>query len=206
MQSRSHWEKVYSSKATDAVSWFQQHAGRSLRLIEDTGVARDAAIIDVGGGASVLVDDLLARGYTNLAVLDLSGTALDRARARLGARADQVRWIESDVTRAPLEPHSIDVWHDRAVFHFLTEAADRAAYVTQVRRALRPGGFLIVATFAEDGPSECSGLPVRRYGAEQLHGEFGAGFDLLCHEREVHRTPDGKVQPFVYCCCRKAGS
>jgi uncharacterized membrane protein YeaQ/YmgE (transglycosylase-associated protein family) len=185
MKAKSHWENVYSTKATDAVSWFQTHAERSLKLIEETGVAHDAAIIDVGGGASVLVDDLLDHGYTNLAVLDLSGAALAKARARLGEQAEQVRWIESDVTTAPLAPHSIDVWHDRAVFHFLTEEADRAAYVDQVLRAVKPGGFVIVATFAEDGPTECSGLPVRRYRAEELSGWLagklmkGGGFGLL---------------------------
>lgn len=203
MQSKSHWEKVYGSKATDAVSWFQEHAERSLQLIEQTGVDHSAAIIDVGGGASVLVDDLLDHGYTNLTVLDLSGAALAKARARLGERGEQVRWIESDVTTAPLAPHSIDVWHDRAVFHFLTDQTDRQAYVAQVMRAVKPGGFVIVATFAEDGPTQCSGLPVRRYRADELHAEFGGGFELLRHEKEAHQTPGGKVQSFVYCYCRK---
>lgn len=203
MQSKSHWESVYSTKPTESVSWFQEHADRSLKLIEQTGVAHDAAIIDVGGGASVLVDDLLAGGYTNLSVLDLSGAALRHAQARLGERAGQVRWIESDVTQAPLAHHSIDLWHDRAVFHFLTDAADRTAYVDKVLHAVKPGGFVIVATFGENGPLECSGLPVRRYRADELHGEFGGGFDLLGHEQEVHQTPAGKQQQFVYCYCRK---
>lgn len=206
MRSKSHWEHIYATRATDSTSWFQLHAERSLRLIEESGVARDAAIMDVGGGASVLVDDLLDHGYRNLSVLDLSGAALGQARERLGDRAGRVRWIESDVIAAPLAPHSIDLWHDRAVFHFLTDAADRAGYVAQVRRAVKPGGCVIVATFAEDGPAECSGLPVRRYRADRLHAEFGGGFDLVRHEREAHTTPGGKIQQFVYCYCRKIGS
>lgn len=158
MQSRDHWEKVYSTKATDAVSWFQPHADFSVGLIKATGVDRDAAIIDVGGGASTLVDDLLANGYTDLTVLDLSAAALAAARNRLGARASAVRWIEADTTKANLPPNRYDIWHDRAVFHFLTSAEDRAAYVQAVFDSVKPGGHVIVATFAEDGPNQCSGL------------------------------------------------
>jgi ubiquinone/menaquinone biosynthesis C-methylase UbiE len=206
MQSKDHWEKVYTSKATDAVSWFQPHADRSVDLVKGTGAGRDAAIIDVGGGASTLVDDLLANGYTNLTVLDLSAAALAAARKRLGAKAAKVRWIEADITKAELPAHHFDVWHDRAVFHFLTSAIDRAAYVRAVFRAVKLGGHVIVATFAEDGPDECSGLPVMRYNAEGLHDEFGESFTLLRHEMEAHHTPAGKVQQFVYCYCRTKGS
>lgn len=200
---KDHWEAVYGSRPTDGVSWYQPRAEYSLRLIAGTGAGPAAAIIDVGGGASTLVDDLLAMGYGNLSVLDLSAQALAAARGRLGAAARRVRWLEADVLHAPLESASIDVWHDRAVFHFLTAPEDRAAYVAQVERVVKPGGHVIVATFAEDGPLQCSGLPVRRYRAEELHGEFGAGFTLVAHEKEAHKTPGGQVQQFVYCYCRK---
>jgi ubiquinone/menaquinone biosynthesis C-methylase UbiE len=206
MQGKQHWEQVYQTKSTDAVSWYQEHAERSLALIHDTGVQKNAAIIDVGGGASTLVDDLLAEGYSNLSVLDLSGAALAAARHRLGQRADSVRWIEADVTQLELPYHHYDIWHDRAVFHFLTDEADRQAYVRQVFHAVKPGGHVIVATFAEDGPEQCSGLPVMRYSADQLHDQFGEAFRLERHSKEVHHTPGGKVQQFVYCYCRVAGS
>jgi ubiquinone/menaquinone biosynthesis C-methylase UbiE len=206
MQSKDHWEKVYTTKATDTVSWFQTHAGLSLDLIKATGVSRDAAVIDVGGGASTLVDDLLANGYNNLTVLDLSATALAAARNRLGAKASNIRWIEADITKAELPVRQFDVWHDRAVFHFLTTPEDRAAYVQAVFRAVKPGGHVIVATFAEDGPNQCSGLPVIRYCADELHAEFGESFQLLHHEKEAHHTPSGKVQQFVYCYCRRISS
>lgn len=206
MPSKQHWEHVYAVKATDAVSWYQAHAEHSLRLIRDTGLPRTAALIDVGGGASTLVDDLLAEGYQDLSVLDLSAAALQTAQARLGRRAGAVKWRVADITRAVLPVHAYDLWHDRAVFHFLTDPKDRHAYVQAVLRAVKPGGHVIVATFAEDGPLQCSGLPVVRYRAEQLHAEFGDAFELLAHEREVHHTPFGTVQPFTYCYCRRAVS
>lgn len=206
MQSREHWERVYSTKATTAVSWFQEHAESSLRLIQATGVARDAPIIDVGGGASTLVDDLLASGYTNLSVLDLSAAALQAAQARLGARASQVTWIQADVASADLPEHGFEVWHDRAVFHFLTEPQERQAYVANVLRSVKPGGHVIVATFAEDGPTQCSGLPVMRYSADELHAEFGQPFLLQQHTKESHHTPFGSVQQFTYCYCRRAAT
>lgn len=206
MQSKDHWEKVYTTKATDAVSWFQTHAGLSLDLIKATGVSRDAAIIDVGGGASTLVDDLLANGYTDLTVLDLSASALAAARNRMGAKASDVRWIEADITKADLPAKQFDVWHDRAVFHFLTTPEDRTAYVHAVFHSVKPGGHVIVATFAEDGPNQCSGLPVIRYSADELHAEFGESFQLLHHEKEAHHTPSGTVQQFVYCYCRRMSS
>jgi len=206
MQSKEHWEKVYTTKATDTVSWFQPHADLSLDLIKATAVSHDAAIIDVGGGASTLVDDLLANGYTDLSVLDLCAAALAAAQRRLGSRAAKVQWIEADVTKADLPAKRFDVWHDRAVFHFLTSAEDRAAYVQTVFRAVKPGGHVIVATFAEDGPNQCSGLPVMRYRADELHAEFGEAFALLSHQKEAHHTPSGTVQQFVYCYCRRIGS
>ncbi|MRR51332.1 MAG: class I SAM-dependent methyltransferase [Rhodocyclaceae bacterium] len=203
MTMKNHWEDVYSTKAIDAVSWFQLHAEQSLRLIRDSGLGRDAALIDVGGGASTLVDDLLADGYRHLTVLDLSSAALAAAQRRLGVQVQQVCWLAADVTSANLPEAAYDIWHDRAVFHFLTDPADRIAYVRQVLRAVKPGGHVIVATFAEDGPEQCSGLPVMRYRPDQLHGEFGAPFELLHHEREAHTTPSGVVQQFVYCYCRR---
>lgn len=202
MPQKEHWEQVYTTKSTTGVSWFQAHAEQSLRLIQDTGVPRSAAIIDVGGGASTLVDDLLAGGYRALSVLDISAAALKAAQVRLGNTADQVRWLVGDITSIDLPAQAFDVWHDRAVFHFLTTPEQRAAYVRQVLRAVKPGGHVIVSTFAEDGPLQCSGLPVMRYSANGLHAEFGAPFELIRHEQEEHRTPAGGIQKFVYCYCR----
>jgi len=175
-------------------------------LIHNTGLGKDAAIVDVGGGASTLVDDLVAERYTDLTVLDLSAAALAVAKQRLEKLADVVHWMEGDVTRAEFPIHRFDIWHDRAVFHFLTDPVDRHAYVEQVMRSVRPGGHVIVATFAEDGPEKCSGLPVMRYQPESLHAEFGDAFLLIEHEKEVHHTPSGAVQQFVYCYCRKGNS
>ncbi|MBB3059879.1 class I SAM-dependent methyltransferase [Microbulbifer rhizosphaerae] len=203
MQSKSHWEKVYTTKSEDEVSWFQEHAEVSLKLIEQTGAPKSAQIIDVGGGASTLVDDLLDRGYENLTVLDLSGAALESAKRRLGTKSERVQWLEANILETTLPERAYDIWHDRAVFHFLTKPEERKAYVKTVLRSVKPGGHVIVATFAEDGPEKCSGLPVMRYSADQLHGEFGAPFDLLGQEREEHHTPAGVIQRFVYCFCRK---
>lgn len=206
MHPKQHWENVYTNKATDAVSWFQEHADLSLDLIKSAGAGKDAGIIDVGGGASRLVDDLVAAGYSDLTVLDLSAAALNAARRRLGVQENKVRWIEADITRVELPANRYDIWHDRAVFHFLTTPEQRAAYVHTVFRSVKPGGHVIVATFAEDGPVQCSGLPVMRYRPGELHDEFGAAFTLLKHEKEAHRTPSGTVQQFVYCYCRRVGS
>ena len=203
---KEHWEAVYTSKATDEVSWFQPHARLSLDLIGAAAADKDAGIIDVGGGASTLVDDLLAEGYRDLTVLDLSAAALQAARRRLGAQESLVRWIEADITEVELPRKRYDVWHDRAVFHFLTTPEQREAYVQTVFQAVKPGGHVIVATFAEDGPEQCSGLPVMRYRPDELHDEFGAAFTLLKHQKEAHQTPTGKVQQFVYCYCRRAES
>lgn len=206
MAQKDHWEQVYTTKPTTGVSWFQEHAEQSLRLIQDTGVPLSAAIIDVGGGASTLVDDLLAGGYRALSVLDISAAALKAAQVRLGNAADQVRWLVGDITSIDLPTQAFDIWHDRAVFHFLTTSEQRAAYVRQVLRAVKPGGHVIVSTFAEDGPLQCSGLPVMRYSADGLHAEFGTPFELIRHEQEEHRTPAGGIQKFVYCYCRMQGS
>lgn len=204
MQSKEHWETVYTSKKINAVSWFQPHADISLGLIRETGLGLDAAIIDVGGGASMLVDDLLKAGYSDLTVLDLSGAALGEAKKRLGREAGRVNWIEADITCAELAGNCYDIWHDRAVFHFLTDPMDRDAYVQKVLHAVKPGGHVIVATFAEDGPLQCSGLPVVRYRPDELHDQFGASFTLLKHQSEAHQTPAGATQQFVYCYCRRS--
>lgn len=195
-----HWEAVYTSKSVDRVSWFQLHAASSLRLIGDCA-DKDAHIIDVGGGASVLVDDLLDAGYRNLTVLDLAESALAASRARLGARAQAVQWIAADITCVDLPAARYDVWHDRAVFHFLTDPADRARYVAQVLKSVKPGGHVIVAAFGPGGPLQCSGLDVMRYAPDALHAEFGASFRLLGHQTEIHHTPTGREQEFVYCYC-----
>jgi SAM-dependent methyltransferase len=178
----------------------------SLRLIAATGLAGSAPVIDVGGGASVLVDGLLEAGFTDVTVLDLSGAALAASRARLGRSAGSVRWIEADITRADLPPRSFDLWHDRAVFHFLTDRADRQAYLRVLRHALRPGASVVIATFAEDGPERCSGLPVRRYAPSQLHAELGDDFEWLASEREEHVTPGGVLQQFQYSLFRGPGA
>ena len=201
MSAAAHWDRVYSTRRPDEVSWYRAHLDRSLDYIARAAPALDARIIDVGGGESTLVDDLVARGYRDVTVLDVSGTALQFARQRLGPDAKGVTWLEADFTRCALPADRFDVWHDRAVFHFLTQPAERAAYVKQVTRSVRPGGYVIVATFGPQGPMECSGLEVRRYDAEGLHGEFGARFELISHETEVHRTPKGAVQQFIYCFC-----
>jgi SAM-dependent methyltransferase len=195
-----HWESVYRDKAADQVSWFQQHAASSLRLIKE-GADTNAHIIDVGGGASVLVDGLLDAGYRHLTVLDLAESALAASRARLGARAQSVQWIAADITQAELPVAQYDVWHDRAVFHFLTDPDDRARYVAQVLKSVKPGGRVIVAAFGPGGPLQCSGLDVVRYAPDALHTEFGAPFKLLGHETEIHHTPTGREQEFVYCYC-----
>lgn len=205
MSDARHWEHVYNSKPVDQVSWFQPHAETSLALIENVCPERTARIIDVGAGASMLTDDLLDAGYRNLTVLDIAESALQISQSRLGQRSTQVEWWVGDVTTARLPEAGFDVWHDRAVFHFLTDEDARRRYVDQVLHAVRPGGFVIVATFGPNGPLQCSNLDVCRYAPEALHGEFGASFGLLGHRTELHRTPAGKTQEFVYCYCRRSG-
>ena len=196
-ESQSHWNRVYTTKATDAVSWYQTQPGISLELIAAANLPPDAPIIDVGGGASVLVDCLLAQGRSELSVLDISTAALARARARLGADAAKVCWIEADV-REFAPPRRYDLWHDRAVFHFLTDPADRAAYMAVLRRSLNPRGHVVMATFALDGPARCSGLEVAHYDAASLHAEFGDDFAMLDSRRETHVTPSGATQKFTW--------
>ena len=193
---------MYRTKRPDEVSWYAPHLDISLRLIEDAAPDRDAAIIDVGGGEATLVDDLLDRGYRDVSVLDLSATALDVAKQRLGGRACAVDWMHGDVTTFPFPAHRYGVWHDRAVFHFLVHPKDRAAYVRQVAHAVKPGGHVIVATFGPEGPTKCSGLDVKRYDPAALHDQFGPAFHLLRHETELHQTPSGVIQQFTYCYCK----
>ena len=202
MDLKRHWETIYETKRASQVSWFQAEARLSLGLIRRVAPERAAAILDVGGGASTLADGLLEAGYSRLTVLDLSAAALAQVKERLGPAAERVTWHEANVLEARLQPAGFDVWHDRAVFHFLTNAADRMRYVEQVRHAVRPGGHVLVATFAEDGPTRCSGLEVARYAPEALHGQFGDGFCLIESAREDHVTPSGTHQAFVYCLCR----
>ena len=203
MDQKKHWETIYQTKDVHTVGWFQVDARESLDLITRYAPDRTAPIIDVGGGASVLVDDLLSAGYTDLTVLDVSETALEISRQRLGDAAARVKWIVADVRDAPLPERRFTIWHDRAVFHFLTDATDRQAYVEQVQRTVRPGGYVLIATFAEDGPKTCSGLPVVRYSAESLHSEFGPAFRIVTSEHEDHHTPAGREQSFLYCLCRR---
>ena len=202
MDTKRHWEKVYTANAPDSVSWYRAHLETSLALIERAAFARSSSIIDIGGGESTLVDDLLLRGYKNLTVLDVSRTAIEVTRKRLGSAAEQVRWLVGDIFEIELEPHAHDLWHDRAVFHFLTTAERRLAYVRQVTHAVKPGGHVIVSTFGPEGPTKCSGLEVMRYDAESLHGEFGGRFRLVQSSKELHQTPIGTAQQFLYCYCR----
>ena len=197
MNRQQHWNKVYETKGAQEVSWYQPRPELSLTLITASGSGKDAGIIDVGGGASTLVDYLLDAGFTRLAVLDLSGAALTQGRARLGARAAAVEWFEADVT-AFVPPHRFGLWHDRAVFHFLTVADDRRRYVATLRQTLQPGGTVIMATFALDGPPKCSGLDVMRYDEQSIVGELGAEFTLQEVLRETHVTPWQLEQRFLY--------
>lgn len=193
---RAHWEGVYSGKGTERVSWYQAHPATSLRLLVE--VAQPAAsVVDVGAGASTLADELLDRGFTDVTLLDVSATALDVTLARLAGREPQAAVLVADVLAWHPE-REYDVWHDRAVFHFLVQPHDRQRYRDTVLRAVPSGGHLVLGTFAEDGPTECSGLPTARYDADGLAAQFGAGFQLLHAEREEHQTPGGVTQPFTW--------
>ncbi len=203
MNKKAHWENVYRTKGRDEVSWFREHLDTSLRMITNTGVGKDAAIIDVGGGNSTLVDDLLEGGFVDVSVLDISAKAISDSKERLGVKAEQVNWLVADITDVELPVDHFDVWHDRAVFHFLTDAEDRRKYVGLVMRSLKRGSHIIVASFSLEGPQKCSGLDVMRYSPESMHGEFGNNFQLIESLGETHNTPFGTTQEFVYCYCRK---
>lgn len=194
---QAHWQNVYATKAEKEVSWFQENPAPSLDLIAATGIRNDADIIDVGCGASRLVDSLLEKGFSRVAILDLSANALKEVKKRLGRRADGIDWIAADVTG--WQPSSTyDLWHDRAAFRFLTEAADRDAYVVRLKKAVRAGGHVIIATFAPDGPERCSGLPIVRYDPEAVASILGPEFELIDSRRHDHVTPGGNTQRFQF--------
>lgn len=201
MNAQIYWENVYGTRAPDQVSWFRPHLETSLSFIERSAPSRSARLIDVGGGESTLVDDLLAGGYGNLTVLDISQTAIDVTKARIGVLADRVEWLVADVIKTDLPENAYDIWHDRAVFHFLTTAPERAAYVERVKTSVKPGGHVIIGTFGPEGPTKCSGLNKQRYDADSLHGEFGIRFRLIDSIKELHQTPFGTTQQFLYCFC-----
>jgi 2-polyprenyl-3-methyl-5-hydroxy-6-metoxy-1,4-benzoquinol methylase len=199
---KTHWEKVYSAKPASGVSWYQSEPRLSLELIRAVAPTSGGRIIDVGGGASVLVDRLLDQPFVRIAVLDIAETALGKVRSRLGERGGRIEWIAADVTEIQ-DVGTFDVWHDRAVFHFLTDAADRRKYVDLARRTVPAGGHLIIASFAEDGPKQCSNLGVCRYNAESIVAELGAGFSLFQWARETHITPCNTSQAFLYAVFRR---
>jgi SAM-dependent methyltransferase len=194
---RGHWERIYGDRKPDEVSWFQETPQLSLELIRQSGIPKSGSLIDVGGGASRLVDHLLDLDFARISVLDISPRALNHARERLGARAKQVNWIEADITTY-VSAETYDLWHDRAVFHFLAEESDREKYVDCVMRSLKRGGTLILSSFAPDGPATCSGLTVRRYDANLVRNELGSEFELMSEIGESHVTPWKTVQKFAH--------
>ncbi len=199
-----HWEQAHGAQPATQVGWYAPHLDRSIAMIR--GATHPAAeILDVGGGTSTLVDDLLALGYAKMSVLDISSTALTVARERLGAAAGAVKWIVGDVTSVRLVRDAYEVWHDRAVFHFLTAPADRRAYVELATGSVKVGGHLIMACFSLDGPPRCSGLDVVRYSAESMSRELGPGFSLRREAEELHRTPRGAEQKYIYCMFERVG-
>lgn len=199
----AHWETVYRQKASTSVSWYRSHLDASLSLLARAGMDSNSRVIDVGGGASTLVDNLIDSGVGEITVLDLSPASLSVAQARLGARADRVTWLTGDATRFPLPPAAYSHWHDRAVMHFLTEPADVQAYAAQAARTIVPGGYAIIGGFAPDGPERCSGLPVARRSAQDIADALGPAFALVASHAERHRTPGGAEQSFVYALLRK---
>lgn len=197
MDRKDHWEGVYTTKSVDEVGWFRKHLERSLEMVEAADLAPDARIIDVGGGASTFVDDMVERGYTNLTVLDISSAALEKTKKRLGEAAENVDFVTADITQADLPQAAFDLWHDRAVFHFLTSQREREAYLANLKRALKPGGHFVIAIFADDGPIRCSGLDVERYDLDKLVRTVGPDFRLIDSIRDEHETPFGSVQSFL---------
>lgn len=199
MDAQRHWEHIYETKSPAQTSWHAPHLQTSLEWICEAAPDRSAPIIDVGGGESTLVDDLLELGYRDVTVLDVAASAIEKTRTRLGANAKDVRWIAGDVTNAPLPARGFALWHDRAVFHFLTTPEQRTKYVRQLAASLKAGGHVVLATFGPDGPEQCSGLPVRRYSADVLRKELGQQFSLEKSAVIDHETPFGTAQQFLYC-------
>jgi 2-polyprenyl-3-methyl-5-hydroxy-6-metoxy-1,4-benzoquinol methylase len=199
MNAKTHWESVYAARAPEEVSWYRPHLDTSLALIDRVEPSHSASIIDVGGGTSTLVDDLVRRGYANVTVLDLSETALRAAKERVGPASAQIQWLTADICDADLPLDYYDLWHDRAVFHFLTLPEQRASYVARAAASVKRNGHLIVSTFGPDGPTRCSGLDTAHYDATALEGEFGSQFRLADSEIEWHATPSGGKQQFLYC-------
>ncbi|MCB1549865.1 MAG: class I SAM-dependent methyltransferase [Hyphomicrobiaceae bacterium] len=204
---KAHWEDVYASKSREDVSWFQRKAVVSMRLIRAAGATRVSNIIDIGGGASCLPRELLDAGFGRITVLDISRKALERARQALADRAGQVAWIDGDIRNASIQG-PFDIWHDRAVLHFLTDPADREQYLRVLLGALSADGQAIIATFAPDGPQRCSGLPVMRYDAASIAATLGPHLEVVESVLEDHITPGGKLQRFAWfrLCRRKAGT
>lgn len=203
MDRKAHWERVYQTKQPTEMSWYQAHPTLSLELLAEANIGPEHTILDVGGGDSTLVDALVMNGFPHVTVLDISGTALARARTRLGELAKTVNWVEADITHIELPVSTYDVWHDRAVFHFLVDPVSRARYLRAVQRTLRPNGIVLIATFAPDGPTRCSGLDVVRYSAADLGELFGDAFTLLRSGGQVHHTPTGGEQRFSYAMLRR---
>ena len=199
MNQEAYWEKVYSTRPVERLGWYKPHLLTSLSWIEELNLAKDAPIIDVGGGASTLADDLLAVGYQSLTVLDISESALICAKTRLGEKAGQVTWLTGDITSVELPARQYALWHDRAVFHFLTEPELQRQYRKQLIKALQPQGHLIIGTFALEAPPTCSGLPVQRYSADTLNRTLGVEFELIREHKEQHVTPGGVEQMYLYC-------
>jgi ubiquinone/menaquinone biosynthesis C-methylase UbiE len=203
MKLETHWQTVFETKASTAVSWYQHHLVVSLGMITRTGVGKDCNLLDVGGGDSTLVDDLVQRGFSGVTVLDIASSAIERAKLRLGEAGGRVSWKQGDILLTPLPDHTFDVWHDRAVFHFLVEEQRRREYVSKASNAIRSHGHLIIATFASDGPELCSGLPTMRYSQSGLTQEFNEHFTLIESQIESHLTPQGREQRFIYCRFRR---
>jgi 2-polyprenyl-3-methyl-5-hydroxy-6-metoxy-1,4-benzoquinol methylase len=195
---KDHWERVYQKHSPTEVGWYQAYPERSLKLIHNTGAGIDSNIIDVGGGTSMLSEHLLDQGYKKLAVLDISGNSIERAKSQLGEKSREINWIEADVTKYNFMDQ-YDIWHDRAVFHFLTKAEDRIGYINSLNQALKLNGHLIIATFSIDAPPKCSGLSVVRYSQDTLESELGDNFILTEALMEDHVTPSGIKQNFVFC-------
>lgn len=203
MSSKQHWDSVYGTKSSESVSWYQEYPQKSLQFIRETKAPVSARVIDVGGGDSRLVDELLQYGYTALTVLDISRIALTNTQQRLGPASQHINWIASNMLHAELPYQYYNIWHDRAAFHFLTTPSQRRAYIEKAFDAIAPGGHLFIATFADDGPERCSGLPVVRYNKTTLSAEFAGAFKPVKYADDEHVTPTGSIQKFLYAYFRK---